>query len=392
MVDESSSKDGFHPFKDLGFIIRFATGILVRQSKSEPMDPLLGRKARISLLKRVGRRAVFWSGLLGAITGALIVYLTVIASPLEPESGGTWGEYILYYSIVLGIGAFLTIIELLILYLMTMRNARTIATMAGINPNSALDDEAESSLLLSMIHAGIEAPNSTLPLHGIDPVVNIPRWRLLFAAVAYKAKVSATKILMKAIWRRILVRVLGRSVSRTIIELVSIPVFAGWNAAVTNRVMRELRIRALGKETVEEAIQRLYPNGFETLPDEVRTGCLLAVRSQITSIADFHPNVTMLLDRLVEKHGRAPADFDNDGNVDEDEIREWMRGKVVGRLGDLSTVNQLIVIRTFAMACALDGRLRSGHRRTLREMKQLIKVETHQNYLKDSLRFVRNGE
>ena len=196
---------------------------------------------------------------------------------------------------------------------------------------------------------------------------------------------------MKAIWRRILVRVLGRSVSRTIIELVSIPVFAGWNAAVTSRVMRELRVRALGKETVEEALVRLYPNGFETLPDETRIGCLLAVRSQITSIADFHPNVTMLLDRLVEKHGRAPGDFDNEGNIDEDETREWMRGKVIGRLADLSTDDQLIVIRTFAMACALDGRLRSGHRRTLREMKQLIKVKTHQNYLKESLRFVRTG-
>lgn len=392
MVDESSSKDGFHPFKDLGFIIRFGTGILIRQSKSEPMDVKLDRKTRISQLKRVSRKAVILSGLLGAITGALIVYLTVLASPMEPGSGGTWGEYVLYYSIVLGIGAFLTIIELLLLYLMTMRNARTIATMVGINPHTALDDEAKASLLLSLIHAGIEAPNSISPLHGIDPVIKIPRWRLLFAAVAYKAKVSATKILMKAIWRRILVRVLGRSVSRTIIELVSIPVFAGWNAAVTNRVMRELRVRALGKETVEEALLRLYPNGFETLSDEVRIGCLLAVRSQITSIADFHPNVTMLLDRLVEKHGREPADFDNDGTIDEDEIREWMRCKVIERFGDLSTEDQLIVTRTFTMACALDGRLRSGHRRTLREMKQLIKVKTHQNYLKESLRFVRTGE
>jgi nucleotide-binding universal stress UspA family protein len=257
MVDESSSKDGFHPFKDLGFIIRFGTGILIRQSKSEPMDVKLDRKTRISHLKRVSRKAVILSGLLGAITGALIVYLTVLASPMEPGSGGTWGEYVLYYSIVLGIGAFLTIIELLLLYIMTMRNARTIATMVGINPHTALDDEAKASLLLSLIHAGIEAPNSTSPLHGIDPVIKIPRWKLLFAAVAYKAKVSATKILMKAIWRRIIVRVLGRSVSRTIIELVSIPVFAGWNAAVTNRVMRELRVRALGKETVEEVLLRL---------------------------------------------------------------------------------------------------------------------------------------
>lgn len=392
MADESSSRDGFHPFKDLNFIIRFATRILVRQSKAEPMDENIDRKTRISLLKKVSRKAVIWSGILGAITGVLIVLLTVLASPLEPKGGGYGSEYFLYYSIVLGIGAVLTIIELLILYLMTMRNARTIATMAGINPNSALDDEAEASLLLSMIHAGIEAPNSTSPLHGIDPVVNIPRWRLLFAAVAYKAKVSTTKILMKAIWRRILVRVFGRSVSRTIIELVSIPVFAGWNAVVTNRVMRELRVRALGDETVDEAIISLYPDGFEALTDEVRIGCLLAVRSQITSIADFHPNVTMLLDRLVEKHGRAPADFDNDGNIDGDEIREWMRGKVIGRLGDLSTDDQLIVVRTFTMACALDGRLRSGHRRTLRQMKDLIKVKTHQNYLKDSLRFVRTGE
>ena len=93
-----------------------------------------------------------------------------------------------------------------------------------------------------------------------------------------------------------------------------------------------------------------------------------------------------------DMHGGTFADFDNDGNIDEDEIREWMRGKVIGRLSDLSTANQLIVIRTFAMTCALDGRIRSGHRRTLRQMKKMIKVDSHQKYLKNSLRFVRNGE
>ena len=60
MADESSNRDGFHPFKDLGLIIRFASRILIRQSKAVPMDTTLDRKTRISQLKSVSRRAVFW--------------------------------------------------------------------------------------------------------------------------------------------------------------------------------------------------------------------------------------------------------------------------------------------------------------------------------------------
>lgn len=356
------------------------------------MDPALPRTERIRTLERVGRRAVLTSALLGAITGFLIVIVAFAATPLEPGAGADIWDHVLFYTIIFGGGGFLTAIELFLIYAVTMRTAREIAILAGMRPAEALDDEAEASLLLTLNHAGLEAPNSTSSLHGIDPIISIPRWRLIFAAAAYKAKVSATKLLMKALWRRIVVRVLGRSASRAVIEIVSIPVFAGWNAIVTRRVMLELRVRALGPETVRDAIAHLYPEGFGAVDDATRVVCLMAVRSQITGVADFHPNVADLLDQLVLAHGRQPADLDGDGEVDDGERRAWMQSAVVDHSTGLEPRNHLLVVRTFAMACALDGRLRPSHRKTLRRLVGADDDPRAKTALREALRFVRKGE
>ncbi len=376
---------------ELGIAIRMAFRILIRPTNVQPLDENLSRKGRIQKLSKVGRRAVLWSSLLGAITGVLIVAVAIIAAPLEPTDDASWKETILFYGVIFGSGGLLTAIELMLIYVVTMRSARTIVIMNGIQPENAFDDDAERALLLSMIHAGLEAPNSTIPLHGIDPIVNVPRWRLIFAAAAYKAKVSATKLIMKALWRRIIVRVLGRSASRAVIEIVSIPVFAGWNAYVTRNVMLELRVRVLGNETVDDAIEYLYPEGFGSIDTMTRQACLLAVRSQITEVADFHPNVTLMLEKLVAEHDLHPADFDGDGDVTADELERWRRGCLLEIADELSEQQRELVTRTFAMACALDGRVRRQHRKTLKQLTSRVEGLDFKECLKKYLKFVQLG-
>ena len=365
--------------------------ILIRPSNVQPIDQSLSRRERIQKLSKVGRKAILLSGLLGAITGALIVVVAIMASPLEPGNNPSWKENTLFYGVIFGVGGFLTAIELLLIYVITMRSARTIVVMNGINPQNAFDDDAERTLLLSMIHAGLEAPNSTIPLHGIDPIVNVPRWRLIFAAAAYKAKVSATKLIMKALWRRIIVRVLGRSASRAVIEIVSIPVFAGWNAYVTRNVMLELRVRVLGNETVDDAIDYLYPEGFGSIDTMARQACLVAVRSQITEVADFHPNVSLMLEKLVQEHDLHPADFDGDGDVTPEELDRWRRGCLLEIADELDEVQREIVTRTFAMACALDGRVRRQHRKTLKKLTEKVNNLDFKQCLRKYLKFVQLG-
>ena len=376
---------------ELGVAIRMAFRILIRPSNVQPIDQSLSRRERIQKLSKVGRKAILLSGLLGAITGALIVVVAIMASPLEPGNNPSWKENTLFYGVIFGVGGFLTAIELLLIYVITMRSARTIVVMNGINPQNAFDDDAERTLLLSMIHAGLEAPNSTIPLHGIDPIVNVPRWRLIFAAAAYKAKVSATKLIMKALWRRIIVRVLGRSASRAVIEIVSIPVFAGWNAYVTRNVMLELRVRVLGNETVDDAIDYLYPEGFGSIDTMARQACLVAVRSQITEVADFHPNVSLMLEKLVQEHDLHPADFDGDGDVTPEELDRWRRGCLLEIADELDEVQREIVTRTFAMACALDGRVRRQHRKTLKKLTEKVNNLDFKQCLRKYLKFVQLG-
>jgi hypothetical protein len=376
---------------ELGVAIRMAFRILIRPTNVQTMDKNLSRRIRIQKLREVGRKSILLSSLLGAITGFLIVGVALIASPLEPGDDPVWKEVVLFYGVIFGVGGFLTAIELMLIYVITMRSARTMVIMNGINPESAFDDDVERTLLLSMIHAGLEAPNSTIPLHGIDPIVNVPRWRLIFAAVAYKAKVSATKLIMKALWRRFVVRILGRSASRAVIEIVSIPVFAGWNAYVTRNVMLELRVRVLGNETVDDAIDYLYPQGFGAIDTMTRQACLLAVRSQITEVADFHPNVTLMLEKLVQEHDLHPADFDGDGEVTAEELDRWKRGCLLELVDELDEVQREHVTRTFAMACALDGRVRRQHRKTLKKLTEKVNNLDFKKCLTKYMKFVQLG-
>lgn len=391
MPIEDGELENIRPVPDLGIAIRIAFRILTQPTNVQPMRQNLSRRERITRMKKVSRRAVIWSSILGAITGLCIVGIAIFASPLEPTDDSSWKTMALFYVIVFGSGGILTAIELMMIYVVTMRTTRTIVAMNGVQPTDAFDDQAETALLLSMIHAGLEAPNSVIPVHGIDPIVNVPRWRLIFAAAAYKGKVSATKLIMKALWRRIVVRIFGRSASRAVIEIVSIPVFAGWNAYVTRNVMLELRVRVLGAETVDDAIEYLYPHGFTNLDTMTRQACLLAVRSQITEIADFHPNVTLMLENLVKQHDMHPADFDGDGNVTGDELEKWRRGPLLEIAEQLDSEQIELVTRTFAMACALDGRVRGRHRKTLKKLISLCDNSQLNYCLKKYLRFVQEG-
>jgi DNA-binding MarR family transcriptional regulator len=134
-------------------------------------------------------------------------------------------------------------IELFFIYVDTIQTARKIALISGLRPAIIDDDDITDELIVSLMYAGLKAPNSHTPMYGINPREHVNKIVLIFGMAVHKSKVAISRIILKSLYRRLLARLWGRTASRTVIETASIPVFALWNFIVVRRVMKEIRIR-----------------------------------------------------------------------------------------------------------------------------------------------------
>ena len=371
--------DGFNPLEGVGLMVKLAVRILQGPMRYERLPPGTSRSEKVAALRPIERAAIFRSALYGVFAGGIVVLTAWLLIPYEPAAGEPWQAYVPVFVFLLLAGVIATVLEMMLIYYDTMRSSRAVAARLGISPNNLHDDSTEAALVLSLIQAGIEAPNPRGPRYGIDPRIYIPHWRLVSASVLYKLKVTATRIVARALWRRILFRLLGRSAGRASIEAVAIPVFAIWNVIVVRSVMREVRVRALGKEAVDELESYLFPLGFAALPGGVRLACLRAVRSQVTLVADFHPNVSMMLDRMIAAHG---------SDMVEQEQPECL---LAASVHDLPADARQTVLLTFAATCALDGRIRRKHRRKFKQLLEITKRPDLAGSLNVFRDYVRDG-
>ena len=321
----------------------------------------MSRDERQKLMKTEERLMTLRAGLYGVLSGLGIVFVVLLAEPYRPQSfSADWWATIFFYSITGGFGIFITIFELFLIYADTLRTARSLALISGIRPAVIDDESAADELVLSLMYAGLRAPNSHEEMHGINPREHLSRVMLLFGMVAHKSKIKITRVIIKTLYRRILVRVTGRTASRAAIESISVPVFAIWNMIAVHRVMREIRIRSLVPLGLEEVEQKLYPAGFEALSSQQKVACLVALKAQVVGVFDFHPNVKLFLQNLIQKLSKEEhIEFQNNTN------------SLIQIIENLALEDRRIVYLTFCAACGMDGRIKRKHKKTLRQLKPL---------------------
>ncbi len=316
---------------------------------------------RQRLMKIEERLMVLRSGVYGILSGLGIVFIVLLAEDYRPETlSEDWWATLAFYSITGGFGIFITIFELMLIYADTLRTARSIAIISGIRPPIIDDESATDELVLSLMYAGLRAPNPHEELHGINPREHVKRIMLIFGMVAHKSKIKVTRVIVKTLYRRILVRVTGRTASRAAIEAISIPVFAIWNMIAVHRVMKEIRIRSLVPLAIKEVEEKLYNNQFNNLQKGQKIACLLALKSQVIGVYDFHPNVKLFLERLLNSVEKSEKDEFYGSNV-----------TLLEAVKILPQEERKIVFQTFCAACGMDGRLKVRHKKTLRQLKLL---------------------
>src|SRR5262249_35162317 len=142
-----------------------------------------------------------------------------IARPLYGRYARTpgWEDDLRFYAIVGAATIVASIIEIGFLYWDGLRSVHRLSEVAGLDlfPN----EDEEDAVAAAMARAALELPNPVASLFGVNPRRESSRLRLVVASIAYKAKVSITNFVMKAIVRR----ALGRAMVRSWLPFVAVP-------------------------------------------------------------------------------------------------------------------------------------------------------------------------
>ncbi|HEX5098625.1 MAG TPA: hypothetical protein VFV94_03965 [Polyangiaceae bacterium] len=340
----------------LPFLERLAMAVLRRTPAHAPVagedDPIhVLNEAERRELHRIEQRAVARAAVAGALSGAASASAAIWAALRFLGPGGlahSTTDHALYWTVVLAATVVASIFEIGFLYWDALRSVHSMATAAGLRFSESQTSE-QREVALALARAALELPNPQGRVFGVNPHRESLRWVVAVASLLYKAKIALTTFLIKLVLRTFL----GHFMGRAVLELVTIPVTAAWNAVVCFMVAREARLRVMGPSAAVELVGYALQGGLPSA--EGRRAAFRSVASAVVRTGDLHPNLHALLRVLVEKLG--PVDFDD---VDDptrflDELRAF------------SVAEQRLALRLLIIAAVIDGRLTRNERALVAE-------------------------
>jgi len=317
----------------------------------DSISPVESKDERIRMLKRVEFYSVVEAGALGLLSGLSVLFVTIL---LHSYSGtlleDPFWDGALILAIIIALGIVITMIELSIMYFLSLRNARMIASL---NDQSTSAEDVDEQVMIALVNAGLQTPNMSSNFFGIDPRKHMSRWKIAVGALFLKTKVSGSRAIIKMMWKRFAIRVLGRTVSRGALELASLPVFAFWNMLVMRSTIREVRMRSempLREDELLKFINVDSSNSTELSLD--------AIEEHIFCHGDVHPNVERIFKQL---HVDSRDSANNQGG----------RQRLSKRDFDLFSKEEIqLVLRTLLVTMAVDPRPRRQQKKLFRALQE----------------------
>lgn len=310
-------------------------------------------QGELRAMRGVERGAILRSMAAGALSSTAAAGAEIWADHhlAIPEGGGFW-DYAAYWGLVGGVTGVAAVLEIAFLYWDALRSVHRLAAIAGL----PVDAVEPGGVALALARAALELPTPR-PDVGINPHREASKFKLLFVALLYKGKVALTSFLLKLLIRRVMTRTLVRS----FLPLVAVPVTALWNGVVTAFVLREARIRALGPSAAKEVVAQLQPH-LAGLSSQGREAVLRAVASAVVRTQSFHPNHLELYQALEQVAGGAPIP-----EVDDPQ-------RFLDVLKALTSAEQSLVLHVLVIAAALDGRISPRERRLVADAQSVCGV------------------
>jgi len=302
-------------------------------------------------LRLIERRAVLLAGLAGALSGGATAAAAIWAHRFIGPDGVplSAADGVRFWAVVIGVTIIASIFEIGFLYWDALRSVHAMATAAGLGLSGEALSGAQREVALALARAALELPNPPVRAFGVNPRRESIGWVVAAGALLYRAKIMLTTLLLKAVLRSLLGRVMGRAM----FELVTIPVTAIWNAVVCFLVVREARLRTMGPSAASELVRFALLDHMPS-PDG-RVSAFRSVASAIVRTKDLHPNHVALFRALAERLG--PADV-----VEIDDSSRFLT-----EIAKLDPEDGRLVLRLLVIAAVLDGRITRAERRLLTE-------------------------
>ena len=316
----------------------------------DTINPVESKDERIRMLKRVEFYSVVEAGGLGLLSGLMLLLVTIwVDSYRGMIFENAFWDGIAILAIIIALGILITMVELTMMYFFSLRNARMIASL---NEQSTSSEDIDEQVMVALVNAGLQTPNNTGEFFGINPRKHIARWQIALAAIFLKTKVSGSRAIIKMMWKRFAIRVLGRTVSRGALELASLPVFAFWNMMVMRSTIRELRLRSEMPLREDELAEFITLNSTDSTDL-----CLDTIEEHIFCHGDVHPNVERMFRRI---HG-GTSDHTWDSNS-----KKRLSNRNLGRYSE----GQIhLAIRTLLVTMAIDPRSRRKQNKLFKELQ-----------------------
>lgn len=325
-------------------------------------------------IRKISKQTIINAAIAGALSSLAAAYASFYAWEYYERSQHILSDdSIRYYTIVGIVTLIASAIELVYLYWDILRKVHqlTLAAHIEIFP----EGKPLKPIANAIARAALELPNPKKSDIEINPRKETSKLKIMIVSLIYRAKVSITSFLFRALIKRMV----GRAVGRAYLEYVAVPVVAFWNGIVAWQVIKESKIRVLGPSAAVEVKDALL-KADDNIGKLAQIQVVRAIASCILSTADLHPNLEFLYKLLYDSY-KIPKDT----VLDDTDLF----------LKDLKKLNkneQKIVLKVLEYASIIDGKLALKERKLLKESYETCDLFFDLNIVKKQVKTFTNGK
>ncbi len=247
-------------------------------------------------LQKTKNYIIFWAACYGAC-GVIFLYIPFYLFPfLFPiYQVNLWGiqfSFSLSFTIY---GLFLAILEIVLLIILNLKAVAKVSHICNF-PNQK--DRNFDKHFKILYEVSIEKQAKELLDFDINPMEGLSKWQISLYSIWNKIKATLSNMLLKMLVGRVLGRFMLRySFLSFLVDFISLPIFAFWDAYTSYRVFRETKVRVLAPDTIRRFVitfkRKLYHDeNFKAVLLDCLRFIAIAKRS-------FHHNHYILAENIV---------------------------------------------------------------------------------------------
>jgi hypothetical protein len=221
-------------------------------------DVFLLNAAELEAVKRLEKRALFVSGLIGTIA-VLSLYLPQYAFPNSFPNHDIVLPIVGTVAVPLVATIYGIVLVFLEIWALTLLHVYCIHNMAVATGYITESTKLVPEKLKKILAVSTEQKDKTLLNYGIDPYQGLKTSHVLLFNLFIALKATLSNMVVKIIVRRFL----GRFAVREVLDLLGIPIFAFWNIMATRTVLREARVMIMGQNLIDALAPRFEKTAAE---------------------------------------------------------------------------------------------------------------------------------